>query len=85
MVETKVTKRSSESPQPGAPHERIRAHRRRGLERADGRRAVVLARRLRAQYRWEPGPGLQRFRRSSSGDLRPDGTGFADLAGATPW
>ena len=45
----------------------------------------ILARRLQARYRWEPGPGLQRFEALELEEIYdPTQTGFADLAGATP-
>ena len=86
VVETKVTKRSSESPQPGAfgtsEYARIADA---GSSGPMGGVPSILARRLQARYRWDPGPGLQRFEALELEEIYdPTQTGFADLAGATP-
>ena len=86
VVETKVTKRSSESPQPGAfgtsEYARIADA---GSSGPMGGVPFILARRLQARYRWEPGAELRSFEALELEEIYdPTQTGFADLSGATP-
>jgi len=85
LVETKVTKRSFESPYDGAfgtsEYARIADA---GSEGVLGGVPSILASRVQVRYRWEPGEVKRIEALEITQTFDPTATGFADLAGATP-
>ena len=86
LVETKVTKRSFESPFDGAfgtsEYARIADAGSAGVLSAV---PTILASRVQAKYKWEPMPDVRRLDALEiTQTFDPTQTGFADLSGATP-
>ena len=86
LVETKVTKRSFESPFDGAfgtsEYARIADAGSAGVLSAV---PTILASRVQAKYKWDPSPDVRRIDALEiTQTFDPTATGFADLSGATP-